>query len=113
MKMGLELLIPGMQHTDKTYFSSEFLFPKSNQCMRYGFKQDIEHEGFVLHDEWIELMRQGKDAMEIGHREHFGFSGFQPSLPGYLLTFGAVTIPAGVVQNTLSAAVAATIEMAS
>ena len=69
--MGLELLIPGMQHTDKTYFSSQFLFPKSDQRMRYGFKQHIEHEGFVLQDEWIELMRQGKDAMEIGHGEHF------------------------------------------
>ena len=71
MKMGLELLIPGMQHADKTYFSSQFLFPKSDQCLGYGLKQHIEHEGFVLQDEWIELMRQGKDAMEIGHGEHF------------------------------------------
>ena len=111
--MGLELLIPGMQHADKTYFSSQFLFPESDQCLGYGLKQHIEHEGFVLQDEWIELMRQGKDTMEIGHGEHFGFSGFQPSLPGNLLTFWAVTVPAGVVQNTLSAAMAATIEMAS
>jgi len=111
--MGLELLIPGMQHTDKTYFSSQFLFPKSDQGMRYGLKEHVEHEGFVFQDKWVELMRQGKDAMEIGHGEDFGFSGFQPSLPWYLLTFGAVTIPAGVIQNTLSAAVAATIEMTS
>ena len=111
--MGLELLIPGMQHTDKTYFSSQFLFPKSDQGMRYGLKEHVEHEGFVFQDKWVELMRQGKDAMEIGHGEDFGFSGFQPSLPWYLLTFGAVTIPAGVIQNTLSAAVVATIEMTS
>jgi hypothetical protein len=46
-------------------------FPKSDQCFRYGFKQDIEHEGFVLEDEGVELMRQGKDAMEIGNGEEF------------------------------------------
>ena len=111
--MCLEPLIPGMQHADKTYFSSQFLFPKSDQCFSDGFKQHIEHEGFILQDEWIELMRQGKDTVEIGDGEDFGFSGFQPSLPRDLLTFGAVTIPAGVIQNTLSAAVAATIDMAS
>ena len=111
--MGLEPLIPGMQHADETYFSSQFLFSKSDQRLRYGLKEHIEHEGFVFQDKWIELMRQGKDAVEIVDGEDFGFSVFQPSLPRYLLTFGAVTVPAGVVQNTLSAAVAATIEMAS
>ena len=111
--MGLELLIPGMQHADETYFSSQFLFPKNDQCLRYGLKEHIEHEGFVLQDEWVELMGQGKDTMEIGDGEEFGFSGFQPSLPRDLLTFGAVAVPAGVVQNTLSATVGATIEMAS
>ena len=111
--MCLEPLIPGMQHADKTYFSSQFLFPKSDQRLGYGLKHHIEHEGFVLHDEWIELMRQGKDTVEIGDGEEFGFSGFQPSLPRDLLTLGAVTVPAGMVQNPLSAAVAAAIEMAS
>ena len=111
--MGLELLIPGMQHADKTYFSSQFLFPKSDQCLGYGLKQHIEHEGFVLQDKWIELMRQGKDTVEISDGENFGFSGFQPSLPRDLLTFGAVTVSAGVIQNTLSTAMAAAIEMAS
>jgi hypothetical protein len=51
--------------------------------------------------------------MEIGNWEHFIFSCLKPSLPRYLLTFGAVTIPAGVIKNTLSAAVVATIEMTS
>ena len=69
MKMGLELLIPGMQNAQETYFSSKFPFPKSDQCFRYGFKQDIEHEGFIFQDEGVELMRQGKDAMEIGNGE--------------------------------------------
>ena len=69
--MGLELLIPGMQHAQKTYFTSKFIFPKSDQCFRYGFKQGIEHEGFIFQDEGIELMGQGKDAMEIGNGEHF------------------------------------------
>jgi hypothetical protein len=58
-------------------------------------------------------MWQGKDAVEIGNGEHFIFSFLKPSLSRYLLTFGAVTIPAGVVQNTLSSAVVTTIEMAS
>ena len=111
--MGLELLIPGMQHADKTYFPSQFLFPKSDQRLGYGLKQHIEHGGFVFQDKCIELMRQGEDTVEIGDGEDFRFSGFQPSLPRDLLTLGAVTVPAGMVQNSLSAAVAAAIEMAS
>ena len=58
-------------------------------------------------------MGQGKDEMEVGHGEHFGFSGLQPSLPGYLLTFGAMPIPAGMIHDTLSPAVVAAIEVAS
>jgi hypothetical protein len=34
-------------------------------------KEHIEHEGFVLQDEWVELVRQGKDTVEIGDGEEF------------------------------------------
>jgi hypothetical protein len=97
MKMGLELLIPGMQYAEKPYFSPEFIFPKNDQCLGYGFKEEIEHDGFVFQDDWIKLMRQCKDAMKIRDREQLRFSGLQPPLPGDLLTFGAVPIPAGVI----------------
>ena len=50
MEMGIEQLIPGMQNGNKAQFAAEpvfGIFGKGEQCLRYGFKQDIEHNRFV------------------------------------------------------------------
>jgi hypothetical protein len=48
MKMGLEVLIPGMQKGHKSQFSPELVFTKFKKTLRDGFKEDVEHHGFVL-----------------------------------------------------------------
>jgi hypothetical protein len=58
-------------------------------------------------------MWQGEYHMEVGHRQEFGFSLFKPVLPGNLLAFGAVSVPTGMIHDTLSTAVVAALHVAS
>jgi len=71
MKMGLKLLIPGMQYGHEAQFSTEFVPAESEQSLSDGFKQDGEHHGFVFQDEGIQLMGQGKDDVEVGSGQQF------------------------------------------
>lgn len=48
MEVRFELLIPGMQDSDKAQGPAQFLPPKLDQGFRDGFEEDIEHHGFVL-----------------------------------------------------------------
>ena len=113
MEMGLELLIPGMQNGHKAQFAADVAFTKLQQGFRDGFKEDIEHEGFVAQDDSVQLMWQGKYYMEVGSGQQFGFSLFKPPLSGYLLALGAVSIPAGMIHDTLSATVIAAMKVAA
>ena len=65
MEMGLEPLIPGMQNGYKAQFAAKVVFPELQQGLRDGFKEDVEHEGFVAQNEGVQLMGQGKYDMEI------------------------------------------------
>ena len=111
MNMGLELLIPGMQDGHKAQFAAKLLFTKSCQGLRDGLKQDGEHHGFVCEDDWIQLMGEGKYDMEVGKGQQFGFLLLKPPLSGDLLTFGAVSITAGMIDDTLSTAVVAALKV--
>jgi hypothetical protein len=113
MNMGLELLIPGMQHSHKAWFPPEFIFTERYQCLRDGLKEDGEHHGFVLEDEGIELMGKGKYHMEVGNGQQFGCSFFKPSLSGDVLTFWAVPVTAGMIPDALSAALIAARKVAA
>ena len=48
MKVRFELLIPGMQDSDKAQGAAQFLPPKLDQGLRDGFEEEIEHHRFVL-----------------------------------------------------------------
>ena len=48
MEVGFELLIPGMQDSDKAQGPAQFLPPKLDQGLRDGFEEEVEHHGFVL-----------------------------------------------------------------
>jgi hypothetical protein len=48
MEMGLEDLIPGMQNGHKAQFSPQLVLSEFYEGFRGGFKEDIEHHGFVL-----------------------------------------------------------------
>jgi hypothetical protein len=48
MEVRFELLIPGMQDSDKAQGPAQFLPPKLDQGLRDGFEEEIEHQGFVF-----------------------------------------------------------------
>ena len=58
-------------------------------------------------------MRESEDDVEVGGREEFGLAFFKPSLSGDVLTLGAVSIAAGVIEDTLSAVVGAALDVAT
>jgi hypothetical protein len=58
-------------------------------------------------------MGESENDVEVGGREEFGLAFFKPSLSGDVLTLGAVSIAAGVIEDTLSAAVCAALDVAT
>jgi hypothetical protein len=58
-------------------------------------------------------MGESENDVEIRGREEFGLAFFKPSLSGDVLTLGAVSIAAGVIEDTLSAAVGAALDVAT
>ncbi len=48
MEVRFELLIPGMQDSDKAQGPAQFLLTKLDQGFRDGFEEEVEHHGFVL-----------------------------------------------------------------
>jgi hypothetical protein len=48
MKVRFELLIPGMQDSDKAQGPAQFLPPELDQGLRDGFEKKVKHHGFVL-----------------------------------------------------------------
>lgn len=58
-------------------------------------------------------MGESENDVEVGRREEFGLTFFKPSLSGNVLTLGAVSIAAGVIEDTLSAAVGTALDVAT
>ncbi len=58
-------------------------------------------------------MGESENDVEVGGREEFGLALFKPSFSGDVLTLGAVSIAAGVIEDTLSAAVGTALDVAS
>jgi hypothetical protein len=56
---------------------------------------------------------QRKYDVEVGSRQQFGFSCFNPTLPWYVLAGGAMPVTARVISDTLSTAVVAAMEVTS
>lgn len=48
MEVGFELLIPGMQDSDKAQSPSQFFLPKLDQGLGDGFEEEAKHHRFVL-----------------------------------------------------------------
>jgi len=48
MEVRFELLIPGMQDSDKAQGPAQFFPPKLDQGFRDGFEKEVKHHGFVL-----------------------------------------------------------------
>jgi hypothetical protein len=58
-------------------------------------------------------MGESENDVEVGGREEFGLTFFNPSFSGDVLTLGAVSIAAGMVEDTFCATVGAALDVAS
>ena len=58
-------------------------------------------------------MGEGENDVEVGGREEFGSAFFKPSLSGDVLTLGAVSIAAGMIEDALCAAVITALDVAT
>jgi hypothetical protein len=58
-------------------------------------------------------MGESENDVEVGGRQEFGFTFFKPALSGDVLTLGAVSITAGMIEDTLCAAVGAALDVAA
>lgn len=56
-------------------------------------------------------MRESENDVEVGGGEEFGLAFFKPSFSGDVLTLGAVSIAAGMKEDTLCAAVGAALDV--
>ncbi len=69
-----EVLTPGVQHAEHTYVSTEMLRVTSDFEQRgsTGTEEQIVEQLLVPEHERGQLMRQGKDEVEVGHGQQFG-----------------------------------------
>jgi hypothetical protein len=58
-------------------------------------------------------MGEGKYDVEVGSGEEFGLAFFKPSLSGDVLTLGAVSIAAGMIEDAFCAAVGTALDVAT
>jgi hypothetical protein len=58
-------------------------------------------------------MRESEHDVEVGGREEFGLTFFKPSFSGDVLTLGAVSIAAGMVEDTFCTTVGTALDVAS
>ena len=103
VEMGVERLIPGVQEHEATKLASQIALAKLHERLAGGPQQQGEQTTFVGEDAWVEVVRQGKDAVEIGHCKEFGFAVCDPRFLGEGLACGAVAIATRVVGIALEA----------
>jgi hypothetical protein len=58
-------------------------------------------------------MGESENDVEVGGGEEFGLAFFKPSFPGDVLALGAVSIAAGMIEDTLCATVGTALDVAS
>ena len=110
-----KILAPGMQDAQEADLGAEMAEVCRNLQQGFGAsaEQKIIEELLVLQRQRRQLVRQGKDQMEVTHRQEFLLAGSKPLLPRGRLTLGAVSIPAGVVRDGLIAAARTLVTMST
>jgi len=58
-------------------------------------------------------MGESENDVEVGGGEEFGLALFKPSLSGDVLTLGAVSIAAGMIEDTFSSTVGTSLDVAT
>ncbi len=117
MQMGMvhQVLAPRVQHGQNSDFRSQMLRILGDLFEGLGsrLEQRSVKEVFVLQGETAQGFWQGKDHMEIGHRQDIGLLTGQLGGAGRALTRGTVPIAAGIIGNPPEATDVALLQMSA
>src|SRR5271155_1398985 len=107
MRMNVEFLAPGMQHTEEANFRTEVSRIASHLEKGFGTgaEQKIVEDLLVLQNQWRQAARECEDHVQVAGRQKFTSTRGDPAFPSSDLTLRAVAIAAAVVREggTMSA----------
>src|SRR5258708_489844 len=115
MRMMLQGLAPGVEHTQETDFRSEMFGVAGDlqQSRGAGAEQEIVDDLLVLQSQPRKLMRQGENDMNVADRQQFLAAFGEPFVASVGLALRAVAIAAGVERDGLMAASGTAIQVAT
>lgn len=115
MGMKMQVLAPGVENSCMSCSCTEILFV-SGQFL-YGFchaaKQQVVTRPLVAVDMCVQLIWHSEHDMKIAYIQQIGFLGIHPALFCERLTFGTVSVSAGIIGRPLVAARRAFIQVAA
>lgn len=94
-------LAPGVEDDEEAEASAEVARVGGDLLKRLGGRaqQEVVDDLRALECERRERLGQGEDDVRVGHRQHLGLAGVEPTGLGTALTLRAVTVPARVVGD--------------
>ena len=97
MRVVVQRLAPGVQYGDRADLGAEVAWVGGDVAQRLGrcAEQDGIDDAFVLERDLRRRRRQGEDDVEVGHRQQFGLTGFEPFGACQALALRAVPVAAG------------------
>ena len=103
MRVMVELLAPGVEHGEAADLRAEMLGGPGDVLERLGdgAKEEAIEVAGILEGQGPQSVRQGKDDMDVGRREHLTFPGHEPGSLRGAMTFRTAAVPARVVRLSL------------
>ena len=108
-----ESLGPGVQHGDRARRSSESSLAHRVERPDRRLKEQRVARTPVGQEERVERGRHCEDQVEVGHGEELALLCLDPACLFQVLALRAMSVPAGVVERFLTAAVVAHLEVAT
>jgi len=104
VEVGPQLLIPGVQDQREADLASQLLAAELQEGLRRRVEEQLQQRPLVPlaeQDQRVELVRQRKHVMEVGHRQQFVGAGLDPGGRGRALALGTVPVAATVIDVPL------------
>jgi hypothetical protein len=100
MGVKVELLAPGMEHGEPADLCAEMLGVPGDVLKRLGdgAKEEPVEQARVLQRQGTQVVRQGKDPMDVWRVEHLALPGREPRGLGRAMAFGAAPVAARVIR---------------
>src|SRR5271157_4484880 len=101
MRMMLQSLIPGMEHTEKADLGSKVpgIAGDLQQSFGAGVKQQVVDQSLVLQCERSKFPRECEDDMDIVGGQQFPFPRLEPAQAGVALAARAMAVAARVIRD--------------